>query len=69
MTSIRIQITKDVEIERANLCEPGDSVTRSHVSQCTCGRYAFRNVGDDPWVGCVCGVTFNTNNHWIGNVV
>lgn len=32
-----------------------------------CGRIAFRSMGTNPWVTCVCGETFNVNYSNIGD--
>lgn len=57
------------------LCEPYRSVggmvqacqgPKPHDPGAICGRISFRNVGDDPWVTCVCGHTFNANYANIG---
>lgn len=45
------------------LCEPNAPLLSSWA-MCPgneCGRVASRNVGDDPWVKCVCGMKFNMN--------
>jgi hypothetical protein len=64
---IRVQLTRDMDVSP---CEPDNEIQRGHqVAQCECGRVASRFVGQDPWINCVCGVRFNSNHSWIGQVV
>jgi hypothetical protein len=54
------------------LCEPdGGHAAGSLLAVCNgpregdeqakCSRVAFRAIGDNPWVNCVCGHRFNSN--------
>lgn len=53
------------------LCEP-EQPQDGQASRCPgqngeCGRIAFRRMGDNPWVDCVCGERFNVNYSNVGD--